>query len=47
MEWIILVLIGYGLGLIAMRGYDTAIIHKFGWTWKMIKGKIAKDKLGE
>lgn len=37
MEWIILVLIGYGLGLVAMRGFDTAILHHYGLSWKQFK----------
>ena len=46
-EKIILILIGYGVGLIAMRCYDIALLHKIGLSWKFVKGKISEEKLRE
>ena len=35
-EGIILLLIGYGAGLLAMRVYDKQILKKNGWNWNML-----------
>lgn len=42
-----LILFGVGVfsGAMVMWIYVNIVLYKFGWSWKLIKGKIAKDEL--
>ena len=42
-----LLLFGVGMlsGAMLMHLYLTFVIHRFGWSWKVINGKITEDKV--